>query len=575
MTGLIKSTKPLPIYDIAEKLKIDKDLLIPCGNFKAKISLKFFDKIKDKPNGKLILVTAMTPTPFGEGKTTVSIGLSMALNKIGKSSIACLRQPSLGPIFGLKGGGTGAGKCLVIPLEDINLHFTGDFHAVTSAHNLLAALLDNHIHFGNELEIDEREILFKRTVDMNDRSLRNVVVGLGGKPNGPAREDGYIITPASEIMAILSLSTSLRELKSRLCRILVSYNMKKQPVFGGQLGACGSMAVLLRDAIKPNLVQTIEHTPALVHTGCFANIAHGTTSLISMKMALKLCQYTVVEAGFGSDLGAEKFVDLVARQGELPIDGSVIVATIRALKYHGGANVKELDKPSPSKVTSSNSPLATSKEGRGEATDEQLKKGLDNLARHINNLRKMNIPMVVAINLFTNDKAREIKIVKGFCDYQEVPFAVFNGFSQGGDGSVELAQTLDNVISKKQSSYMPVYQLTDNIKDKIDKVAKEVYGAADVIFTSQAERDIQRIIKLKYENFPICIAKTNMSLSDNPDLYGAPENFKITIARIVIFSGAGYLVPIAGDINLMPGLPKTPNAMQIDLDDEGLITGLK
>jgi len=566
---------PVPIYDIAEKLKIDKDFLIPCGNYKAKISLKFYDKIKDKPNGKLILVTAMTPTPFGEGKTTVSIGLSMALNKIGKSSIVCLRQPSLGPIFGLKGGGTGGGKSLVIPLEDINLHFTGDFHAVESAHNLLAALLDNHIHFGNELDIDETEILFKRTVDLNDRSLRNVVVGLGGKTNGPAREDGYIIAPASEIMAILSLSTSLKELKNRLCRILIGYDKNKKPIFAGELGACGSMAVLLRDAIKPNLVQTIEHTPAFVHTGCFANIAHGTTSLISMKMALKLSQYTVVEAGFGSDLGAEKFVNLVARQGELPIDGAVIVATIRALKLHGGANEKELDKPHPSKVTNNHSLIAISKEGRGKATDVQLKKGLENLARHIDNLRKMNIPMVVALNAFTNDKAREIKIVKGFCDYQEVPFAVFSGFSQGGDGSNELAQTLDNIISKKQSSYMPVYQLTDSIKDKIDKVAKEVYGAADVIFTSQAERDIQRISKLKYDSMPICIAKTNMSLSDNPELIGAPENFKITISRILVFSGAGYLVPVAGDINLMPGLPKTPNALQIDLDDNGFIIGLK
>jgi len=552
-SGLIKSTKPIPIYDVAEGLKIDKDFLIPCGNYKAKISLKFFDKIKDSKNGKLILVTAMTPTPFGEGKTTVSIGLSMALNKIGKSSIVCLRQPSLGPIFGLKGGGTGGGKCLVIPLEDINLHFTGDFHAVTSAHNLLASILDNHIHFGNELEIDEREILFKRTVDLNDRSLRNVVVGLGGKINGPAREDGYIITPASEVMAILSLSTSLKELKSRLCRILVSYDKNKMPVFSGQLGACGSMSVLLRDAVKPNLVQTSEHTPAFVHTGCFANIAHGTTSIISMKMALKLAQYTVVEAGFGSDLGAEKFVNLVARQAELPIDGAVIVATTRALKYHGGANVKELDK----------------------ATDVHLKKGLENLGRHIENLRKMNIPMVVTLNLFATDKAREIKIVKGFCDYQEVPFATINGYTQGSDGGIELAQLLDSVVWEKDTSYIPVYQPTDSIQDKIDKVAKEIYGAADVIFTSQAERDIQRIKKLKYDNFPICIAKTNMSLSDNPDLIGAPENFKITISRIVIFSGAGYLVPIAGDINLMPGLPKSPNALQIDLDEEGFITGLK
>jgi formate--tetrahydrofolate ligase len=354
-------------------------------------------------------------------------------------------------------------------------------------------------------------------------------------------------------MAILSLSTSLKELKSRLCQILVAYNQAKKPVFCGELGACGSMAVLLRDAIKPNLVQTIEHTPAFIHTGCFANIAHGTTSLVSMKMALKLCQYTVVEAGFGSDLGAEKFVNLVARQGNLPIDGTVIVTTIRALKFHGGAGVKELDK----------------------ATDVHIKRGLENLGRHIENMKKMNIPLVVTLNLFTNDKAREIKIVKGFCDYQEVPFATCNGFSQGGDGSIELAQTIDSVATKIETSYTPIYQLTDSVKDKIEKVAKQVYGASDVIYTSQAERDLLRISKLKYDNYPICIAKTNMSLSDNPDLYGAPENFKITISRIVIFAGAGYLVPIAGEINLMPGLPKSPNAMQINLDDNGFIVGLK
>lgn len=554
MSGaLIKTTKPKPIAEIAERLNIDKDFIVPCGNYKAKISLKLLDKIKANKPGRLILVTAMTPTPFGEGKTTVAIGLSMALNKIGESSIVCLRQPSLGPIFGMKGSGTGGGKCLVLPVEDINLHFTGDFHAVSSAHNLLAAILDNHIHFGNELGIDEREILFKRTVDLNDRSLRNIVVGLGGKTNGPAREDGYIITPASEIMAILSLSTSLPELKSRLCNILIAYDDKKNPIFAGQLGVCGSMAVLLRDAIKPNLVQTSEVSPAFVHTGCFANIAHGTTSIIALQMALKLSEWTIVEAGFGADLGAEKFVDLVARQGKLPIDGAVLVATIRALKYHGGASIKELDK----------------------ATDVHLKKGLENLRRHIEILKKMNIPLVVALNLFANDKTREIKIVKGFCDYQEVGFSTFNGYTLGSDGSIELAETLANIIDKKTSTYTPIYELTDPVKEKIVKVAKAVYGASDVIFTAQAERDLQRIAKLKYEHFPICIAKTNMSLSDNPELFGAPENFKITISRIVIFAGAGYVVPIAGEINLMPGLPKEPNALQITLDDEGAIVGLK
>ncbi|MEO0101002.1 MAG: formate--tetrahydrofolate ligase [candidate division WOR-3 bacterium] len=543
----------VPVAEIAERLGIEQDYFIPYGIYKGKISLKFYDKIKENKDGKLILVTAMTPTPSGEGKTTVAIGLAMALEKIGKRAIVCLREPSLGPIFGKKGGGTGGGKCCVLPEEDINLHFTGDRHAVASAHNLLASILDNHIHFGNDLEIDEREILFKRTIDLSDRSLRNIVVGLGGKTNGPAREDGFIITPASEVMAILSLATSLADLKSRLCRILVAYDKNLKPIYAGELGACGSMAVLLREALKPNLVQTSENTPAFVHTGCFANIAHGTASLISIKMALKLAEYVVVEAGFGSDLGGEKFVNLFARLGNLPIALACLVATIKALKFHGGAKEKELDK----------------------GTVSQLRKGLENLGKHIENLRKMNLPVAVVLNLFPGDKEKEIKIVKGFCDFQEVPFVTFEGYQKGSEGGIELAQVVEKMTAKGDISFTPIYQLTDGVKEKIFKVAREIYGADDVIYTSQAEKDLERINKLNLNNLPICIAKTNLSLSDNPLLFGVPKGFKITISRVVIFSGAGYLVPMAGDINLMPGLPKEPNARRIDLNEKGFIVGLR
>jgi formate--tetrahydrofolate ligase len=543
----------IPVAEIAERLGIERDLFIPYGNYKGKVSLKFYEKIKGNKDGRLILVTAMTPTPSGEGKTTVAIGLAMALEKIGKRAIVCLREPSLGPIFGKKGGGTGGGECSVLPEEDINLHFTGDRHAVASAHNLLAAILDNHIHFGNDREIDEREILFKRTIDLSDRSLRNIVVGLGGKSNGPAREDGFIITPASEVMAILSLATSLSDLKARLCRILVAYDKNLNPIYAGELGACGSMAVLLRDALKPNLVQTSENTPAFVHTGCFANIAHGTASLISIKMALKLAEYVVVEAGFGSDLGAEKFVDLFARLGNLPIDGACLVATIKALKYHGGAKEKEPEK----------------------GTVGQLRKGLENLGKHIENLRKMNLPTVVALNLFPEDKEKEIRIVKGFCDFQEVPFVTFDGYRKGSEGGLELAEALVKITVKRESSFAPIYQMSEGVKEKIFKVAREIYGAADVIYSPQAERDLERIEKLKLTDLPICIAKTNLSLSDNPSLFGLPKEFKITISRIMPFSGAGYLVPIAGEINLMPGLPRLPNALKIDLNEKGMIVGLK
>jgi formate--tetrahydrofolate ligase len=549
---IAQEAKLLPITDIAEKLAIDNDFILPWGNYKAKISLQLFKKIESNPTGKLIMVTAITPTALGEGKTTVAIGLSMALNKLGKRSIVTLREPSLGPVFGIKGGAAGGGYAQVLPMEDINLHFTGDIHAVSAAHNLLAAILDNHIHFGNELNIDEREIVFKRTMDMNDRSLRDIVVGLGGKPNGPAREDGFIITAASEVMAILALANSLQELKGMLCGILVAFDMKGNPISAGSLGACGSMAALLKDALKPNLVQTIDHTPALIHAGPFGNIAHGTNSVVATKMALKLSDYVVTEAGFGSDLGAEKFVDIVCRTAGFKVDTGVIVATIRALKLHGGAKEKDLK----------------------SGTVEQLKKGLPNLAKHIENVKKFKIPPVVALNLFASDTKEEIEVIKEFCRLQNVPCAGINAFEQGAEGGLDLAEMVVKTIEGESSETRPVYDLTDTVEKKIEKVAFEIYGANRVVYTPKAEKDITRIQRLGLETLPICIAKTNRSLSDDPALYGRPENFKITITDINISAGAGFLVPLAGEIMLMPGLAKKPNAMNIDIDQNGKITGL-
>lgn len=549
---IAQEAKLMPIIDIAEKLGIDQDLVLPCGVYKAKISLQLFKKIESNPTGKLILVTAITPTAYGEGKTTVSIGLSMALNKLGRRSIVTLREPSLGPVFGIKGGAAGGGYAQVLPMEDINLHFTGDIHAVAAAHNLLAAILDNHIHFGNQLNIDEREIVFKRTMDMNDRSLRNIVVGLGGRPNGPAREDGFIITAASEVMAILALANSLQELKGMLCGILVGYDMKGNPVSAGSLGACGSMAALLKDALKPNLVQTTDHTPAFIHTGPFANIAHGTNSVVATKMALKLSDYVVTEAGFGSDLGAEKFVDIVCRTANFKVDAAVIVATIRALKLQGGAKEKDLK----------------------SGSIEQLKNGLPNLAKHIENVKKFMIPPVVALNIFSSDTKEEIEIIKKFCDSQNIPCTETKTFEQGADGGLELAKTVIKTIEQEKSETRPIYNLEDSIEKKIEKVAFEIYGANRVVYTPKAEKDMRRIEKLGLEKLPICIAKTNRSLSDDPTIYGRPENFKITITDINISAGAGFLVTLAGEIMLMPGLAKIPNAQRVDVDNTGKITGL-
>lgn len=549
---IAQAAKLIPIENLADQLGIAEAYILPCGRYKAKISLQFWDKIKSNPNGKLILITAITPTAYGEGKTTVAIGLSMAFNKLSKKSIVTLREPSLGPVFGIKGGAAGGGYAQVLPMEDINLHFTGDIHAVSSAHNLLCAVLDNHIHFGNKLQIDEREILIKRAMDMNDRSLRNIVVGLGGKTNGPAREDGFIITAASEVMAILGLSSSLKELKQRLCRILVAFDIHNNPITAGDLGVCGAMAVLLKDALKPNLVQTIEQTPAFIHTGPFANIAHGTSSVIATKMALKLSDYVVTEAGFGSDLGAEKFIDIVSRIAGFKVDAAVIVATIRALKLHDGAQEKDLK----------------------SGTIEHLKQGLPNLAKHIENVKKLGMPAIVALNRFFDDKDDEIKIVKEFCDQNQVACVEVRSFQSGGKGAIDLAQTIIKTIEQNPANPRPIYELEDSIATKIEKVATEIYGANRVVYTPKAEKDIMRIEKLGLAKLPICIAKTNRSLSDDPTLYGRPVNFKITITDINISAGAGFLVPLAGEITLMPGLAKTPNAMRIDLDENGKILGL-
>ncbi len=541
----------IPIMDLAARLGIDEDYILPCGVFKAKISLQFFEKIKANKDSKLVLVTAMTPTPYGEGKTTVSIGLS---NIVSRSSTFSLLPKCiwLSSTAAKRLCAAGGGYVQVLPMEDINLHFTGDIHAISAAHNLLAAVLDNHIHFGNKLNVDEREIIFRRAMDMNDRSIRNIVVGLGGKPNGPAREDGFIITAASEVMAILALSKSLVELKERLGNILVSFDMQRKPIFARDFGVHGAMAALLKDALKPNLVQTIDHTPAFIHCGPFANIAHGTCSILAIKMAQKLCDYTIVEAGFGSDLGAEKFVNIVSRVGEFKVDCAVLIATIRALKLHGGAPKKD------------------PKSG----TIENLKNGLSNLEKHIENLKNFKIPVIVALNIFEGDTEDEIKIVSEFCQSNNTKSAIVRAFEQGASGAVELAELVGRITEKEKSYMRPIYDLDDTIEKKIEKVAFNIYGASRVVYTTKAERDIKRIGKLRLDKLPVCIAKTNKSLSDNPELYGRPENFKITIRGINISAGAGFLVPLTGDVMLMPGLSKIPNAQRVDVDEDGRITGL-
>lgn len=541
-----------PISDIAEKLGISADDLEFYGKYKAKLPLSLLKKYENKEDGKLILVTAINPTPAGEGKTTVTVGLGEAMNRIGKKAVIALREPSMGPVFGIKGGAAGGGYAQVIPMEDINLHFTGDMHAITAANNLLCAIIDNHIQQGNELRIDPRRILFKRCLDMNDRALRNVVIGLGGKVNGVPREDGFMITVASEIMAILCLSSGIKDLKERLGSILTAYTYDGTPVYARDLNAVGSMAALLKDAIKPNLVQTLENTPALMHGGPFANIAHGCNSVTATRLALKLGDYCITEAGFGADLGAEKFLDIKCRCAGLKPSCVVIVATIRALKYNGGVPKTELSKENT----------------------VALKNGIVNLETHIENMRKYGLPVVVAINRFATDTEAEIETIEAFCKEKDVPVSLTEVFARGGEGGKELAEKVVKTIETKEAHFKPIYDEKLSIKEKLNVLAKEIYRAGDVVFTSNAEKAISEIEKLGKDKLPICVAKTQYSLSDDPQKLGSPKGFTLTVRDVRLSAGAGFIVALTGDIMTMPGLPKQPAAYKIDVDDDGNVSGL-
>lgn len=541
-----------PISDIAEKLGISADELEFYGKYKAKLPLSLLKKYENKEDGKLILVTAINPTPAGEGKTTVTVGLGEAMNRIGKKAVIALREPSMGPVFGIKGGAAGGGYAQVIPMEGINLHFTGDMHAITAANNLLCAIIDNHIQQGNELRIDPRRILFKRCLDMNDRALRNVVIGLGGKVNGVPREDGFMITVASEIMAILCLSSGIKDLKDRLGSILTAYTYDGTPVYARDLNAVGSMAALLKDAIKPNLVQTLENTPALMHGGPFANIAHGCNSVTATRLALKLGDYCITEAGFGADLGAEKFLDIKCRCAGLKPSCVVIVATIRALKYNGGVPKTELSKENI----------------------VALKNGIVNLETHIENMKKYGLPVVVAINRFATDTEAEIETIEAFCKEKDVPVSLTEVFARGGEGGKELAEKVVKTIETKEAHFKPIYDEKLSIKEKLNVLAKEIYRAGDVVFTSNAEKAISEIEKLGKDKLPICVAKTQYSLSDDPQKLGSPKGFTLTVRDVRLSAGAGFIVALTGDIMTMPGLPKQPAAYKIDVDDDGNVSGL-
>ena len=549
---IAKQAKMKKITEIAEGIGVSADDLEPYGHYKAKLSEELYTKLADKPDGKLILVTAINPTPAGEGKTTISVGLAESMAKIGKKAILALREPSLGPVFGIKGGAAGGGYAQVVPMEDINLHFTGDMHAITAANNLLCALIDNSMQQGNPLRIDQRRILFKRCLDMNDRALRNVIIGLGGKVNGIPREDGFQITVASEVMAILCLASDLADLKARLEKILVAYNLDGEPVYAKELGGCGAMAALLKDAMKPNLVQTLENTPAIMHGGPFANIAHGCNSVRATKLCLKLADYTITEAGFGSDLGAEKFFDIKCRYAGLKPSCTVLVATIRALKYNGGVPKDKLT----------------------EENLEALEKGVVNLKTHIENLHKFGVPVVVAINRFHTDTDAELALVEKVCTELGAEFSLAEIFAKGGEGGTDLAQKVCAVIEKGEADYKPLYDTALPVKEKIEKIAKEIYRANGVIYTAQAEKALREIEALGKTDLPICVAKTQYSLSDDPKKLGKPENFEITVRDMKLSSGAGFIVVYTGDIMTMPGLPKKPAAFSIDVDNEGNISGL-
>lgn len=541
----------LPIAEVAKKIGIKDGELEPYGRFKAKLNDSLADRLSSKPDGKLVLVTAINPTPAGEGKTTVTAGLGEAMAKIGKNAVIALREPSLGPVFGIKGGAAGGGYAQVLPMEDINLHFTGDMHAITAANNLLCAMLDNHIHHGNALNIDPRQILFKRCLDMNDRELRNIVAGLGGKVNGIPREDGFQITVASEIMAVLCLANDITDLKERFGRILVAYTYDGKPVYARELKADGAMTALMKDAVMPNLVQTLEGTPAVMHGGPFANIAHGCNSVRATRLALKLGDYCITEAGFGSDLGAEKFLDIKCRCAGLAPNAIVIVATCRALKYNGGVPKAEV----------------------GNSNLEALKKGIVNLGVHIDNMRKFGVPVVVAINKFTTDTEEELEFIRQYCGEKGADFATAEMFAKGGEGGRELAQRVVDAC-EKESSFKPLYALDLTVKEKVKKIAQEIYRADDVVFTPQAEKALAKIVELGGDRLPVCIAKTQYSLSDNPALLGAPIGHTITVRDVRLSNGAGFVVIYTGNIMTMPGLPKVPAAERIDVDENGKISGL-
>ncbi len=549
---IAQSVELKPIKEIGEKLGLTDDELEFYGKYKAKISERAMERLRDRPDGKLILVTAINPTPAGEGKTTTTAGLGQAMAKIGKNAVIALREPSLGPVFGIKGGAAGGGYAQVLPMEDINLHFTGDMHAITSANNLCCAMLDNHLQQGNTLGIDPRRILIKRCLDMNDRALRNVIVGLGGKINGVPREDNFIITVASEVMAILCLAKDTVDLKERLGNILIAYDYEGNPVYAKDIMAEGAMAALLRDAINPNLVQTIEGTPAIMHGGPFANIAHGCNSVRATRLALKLADYCITEAGFGSDLGAEKFMDIKCRMAGLAPDCVVVVATVRALKYNGGVPKAELSTENV----------------------EALEKGIVNLKAHVENMHKFGVPVVVAINRFGTDTDAELKVIDGCCKELGVSYALSEVFGKGGEGGMELAKTVCGVIDSSESNFAPIYPDDATVEEKIGAIAGKIYGASGVTFTNQANKSLKEIKALGGDKMPVCIAKTQYSLSDDPALLGRPTGFTVTIRDLKLSSGAGFVVAYAGDIMTMPGLPKVPAAEKIDVDDNAVIHGL-
>ena len=550
---IAQSAELKPIAEIANQLGISADELEFYGKYKAKLSDELADRVKDNPDGKLILVTAINPTPAGEGKTTTSAGLGQAMAKIGKKAIIALREPSLGPVFGIKGGAAGGGYAQVLPMEDINLHFTGDMHAITAANNLCCAMLDNHIQQGNTLGIDPRRILFKRCLDMNDRALRNTVIGLGRRVDGVVREDHFVITVASEIMAILCLANDMADLKERLGKIIVAYNMDREPVTAKDLNAVGAMAALLKDAIKPNMIQTLEHTPAFVHGGPFANIAHGCNSVQATKIAIKLADIAITEAGFGADLGAEKFMDIKCQMADLHPDAVVLVATVRALKYNGGVP----------------------KDNLAEENIDALSKGIVNLEKHIENLKLFGVPVVVTLNQFATDTEAELTFIKNFCEERDCDFALSQVWEKGGEGGIELAKAILRTLDNKESNYKPLYTYDDTtIEEKIETIATKIYGADKVVYTAAAARQKKRLTELGYGNLPICMAKNQYSLSDDPKKLGRPEGFDITIREIYVNAGAGFLVALTGDVMTMPGLPKKPAAEGIDVNDDGVITGL-